>query len=77
MRGSELVKWRKQHGYSQKALMDEFAVGSRQTISNWENSEDVPRLVELALIALEHVPSSRWIGGRRTTAKEKHAYSGR
>lgn len=75
MRGSDLVSWRKQHSYSQESLMRELDIGSRQTISNWENSgTDIPRLVELAVIALEQVPSCRRIGGSKTTAQEKRAY---
>ena len=75
MNGSDLVAWRKRYGYSQEALMAELGVRSRQTISSWENSgKDVPRIVELALVALEQVPDCRRISGKRTNAQEKRAY---
>ena len=74
MRGPDLVEWRKQHGYSQEDLRHELQLGSRQTISNWENSQSVPRLVQLAITALEKVPGCRLIAGKKATAKDKRQY---
>jgi len=66
MLGADLVSWRTRNGYRQEDLMRELDVKSRQTISSWERPEHVvPRLVELALIALEHAPSCRRIAGKK------------
>ncbi len=44
---------------------------SRQTIVVWEQMEKpLPRLTELALLALERVPESRMTTGHRFTAAE-------
>jgi transcriptional regulator with XRE-family HTH domain len=56
MTGREWAAWRGRLGYSQQTIMRELDIRSRQTISNWENSEEVPRLAVLALHALEHHP---------------------
>ena len=75
MQGPDLLAWRKRNGFSQEELMKELGVRSRQTISSWENSEkDVPRLVELALNALEKDPSCRRRAGKKASAKEKRDY---
>ncbi len=75
MRGSELVLWRKANGYTQAELMEELGVKSRQTISSWENSEnELPRLVHLALHALEHDPSCRRRLGNKATAKQRRKF---
>ena len=86
MRGRDLVEWRKHNGFSQEELIQELGVRSRQTISSWERPEkEVPRLVELALRALELDPSFRQregktfrqTEGKKATAKEKRDfYSG-
>src|SRR4051812_42202505 len=55
MRGSELKLWRTTRGWKQTDLMQELGVSSRQTLSTWETSEKVPRIVELAVIALDQV----------------------
>jgi transcriptional regulator with XRE-family HTH domain len=55
MLGSELKRWREARGWQQSDLMKELEVSSRQTITNWESSEQLPRLVELAVIALDQV----------------------
>jgi transcriptional regulator with XRE-family HTH domain len=55
MHGSDLKFWRTARGWKQVDLMRELGVSSRQTISTWESSESVPRLVELAIIALDQV----------------------
>jgi hypothetical protein len=39
--------------------MTELEVGSRQTINSWESEEQIPRLIELAIIALDQVEAAR------------------
>lgn len=76
MRGSEFVAIRKRLGFSQKRLMDELGIKSRQTISSWEKADrEVPRIAELALIALEHVPACRLMVGSEATARERREFS--
>ena len=74
MRGSELVAWRKRLGYSQIDLMRELEVRSRQTISSWENSERIPRIVELAIVSLERDEQLRRYAGKAASAKEVRHY---
>jgi transcriptional regulator with XRE-family HTH domain len=70
MKGSELVEWRQRNGYSQVDLMKELAK-SRQTVSTWERPDaEVPRLVELALIALERHPDCRITAGQKATRQQ-------
>ena len=72
MRGTDLREWRKRHRYNQYDLMKELGIQSRQTISTWENSNnELPRMLELALIALENVPDSQNIHGKRASAAER------
>jgi hypothetical protein len=55
--------------------MMELEVHSRQTISTWENSPDeLPRLTQLALWALEEIPEARNVSGKRTSAAEKRRF---
>lgn len=72
MKGSELPEWRKQNRYPrQEDLMKELGIKSRGTISAWENSEDeLPRSIQLALLALEAVPNARMIDGKRVHEKD-------
>jgi transcriptional regulator with XRE-family HTH domain len=75
MQGEELVAWRRKHGFTQEQLMLELDVKSRQTMSAWENSgRQVPRLVELALVALEREPSVRLIHGKKATPADSRAF---
>jgi DNA-binding XRE family transcriptional regulator len=70
MIGTELKVWRKRYGMTQEMLRVELDV-SRQTIVVWEASDKpLPRLTELALIALENVPDCRTTTGHRYTAAE-------
>lgn len=65
MNGVELREWRKKNKYrKQEFLQKELGIKSRSTISAWENSEKpLPRILELALIALEEKPEIRvWHG---------------
>jgi len=39
--------------------MTELEVASRQTINTWESAEELPRMVELAVTALDQVPAVR------------------
>ena len=59
--------------------MHELGVRSRQTISSWERPEkELPRLVELALRALELDPACKRRAGKRATVEERRDYfSGR
>lgn len=63
MQGAELRRWRKNIGWTQTELMEELEVSSRQTISTWENAEQIPRIVELAVTALDQVEPARNRGG--------------
>ncbi|MEH2489411.1 helix-turn-helix transcriptional regulator [Bradyrhizobium sp. AZCC 2230] len=70
MLGTELRAWRKRHGMTQETLRVELGV-SRQTIVVWEQMETpLPRLTELALVALDQVPECRTATGHRYTAAE-------
>ena len=72
MRGADLREWRRRYGYNQEHLMRELGIRSRQTISTWENSSNkLPRMLELALIALENVPESRTVLGKRVSVAER------
>ncbi|MCP4620664.1 MAG: helix-turn-helix transcriptional regulator [Bradyrhizobium sp.] len=55
MTGDELKAWRKGRGWTQSDLMKELEVTARQTVVRWEQSERIPRLVELSIIALDQV----------------------
>jgi DNA-binding XRE family transcriptional regulator len=56
MLGTDLKAWRASHDYTQEKLRLELGV-TRQTIVAWEQSrKPLARLVELALLALEHLP---------------------
>jgi transcriptional regulator with XRE-family HTH domain len=60
MIGTELPEWRKRNHFTQDALRMALGLGSRQTIITWEKStEKLPRMVELALLALERLPDQR------------------
>ena len=60
MLGTELPQWRAKNRFTQDALRMALGVKSRQTIITWEKStEALPRLVELALLALERFPDER------------------
>jgi transcriptional regulator with XRE-family HTH domain len=55
MTGAELRNWRTQRGWSQADLTTELDIKARQTVAAWENSEKIPRLVELAVMALDQL----------------------
>jgi DNA-binding XRE family transcriptional regulator len=60
MLGTELADWRKRNGFTQDTLRIALGLRSRQTIITWEKSaQPLPRLVQLALFALENFPDQR------------------
>jgi DNA-binding XRE family transcriptional regulator len=66
MRGTDLPAWRKRQGYTQETLMIALGVKSRQTIITWEKStKPLPKMVLLALLALEQIPEARFSYGDR------------
>ena len=78
MRGHELRERRKQLGWTQTDLIAELGVRSRQTLVTWEQSaEDLPRYLELALLALERLPECRRLIGRRANAGERKSFERR
>jgi DNA-binding XRE family transcriptional regulator len=76
MLGTELPEWRKRNRFTQDGLRLALGVGSRQTIITWEKStERLPRLVQLALLALERFPEERNADGYRfTNARTVHEH---
>jgi transcriptional regulator with XRE-family HTH domain len=72
MLGSDIREWRKRNRYTQDMLRMALELGSRQTIISWEKSNvRIPRMVEFALLALEHLPEKcRKVDGHRFTAAE-------
>lgn len=70
-----LKEWRKRHGYSQQSLMLELGIRSRQTISTWDNAknDELPRMLQLALTALEMIPECRRVTGKQASAAENKA----
>jgi transcriptional regulator with XRE-family HTH domain len=75
MDGNDLVKWRERNGYSQEELMREVGIKSRQTMSAMENNKTlVPRMLVLALIALEGIPESRAHFGKKAKAKDEKKF---
>jgi hypothetical protein len=71
MLGTELPGWRKRNRFTQNTLRMALGLGSRQTIITWEKSnEKLPRMVELALLALEHLPDQRGSDGYAFSAAE-------
>jgi transcriptional regulator with XRE-family HTH domain len=53
MNPSELVKWRKDHGFTQKSLADKLGV-AEVTVFRWEKAmRAIPSFLHLALRCLE------------------------
>ena len=53
MKPSELVKWRKDHGFTQKSLADKLGV-AEVTVFRWEKDmREIPSFLHLALECLE------------------------
>ena len=75
IRGVDLKDWRKRHRYNQAALMMELGVNSRQTMSTWEkSSNELPRIIQLALWALEEIPEARYVDGKRPRTADKRRW---
>lgn len=75
MRGIDIRALRKQLGWTQIQLMEELGVSSRQTLTNWEHSDEVPRIVELAIRAISEIPACRnkgVIGIQLTDEQKSH-----
>ncbi len=68
--GQDLKAWRKTRNYTHEQLISLLGIKSRQTIINWEQSEDVlPRILRLALMSLEYLPDKTYnnVGCRART----------
>ena len=78
MKGSELKAWRTVNSMTQVALMAELGITSRQTLHNWESSEFIPRVVELAITALDQIEACRLVSvyksqfSETSIAKRRH-----
>lgn len=71
MIGIELPAWRKRNSFTQDTLREALGLGSRGTIISWEKSEEkLPRMVQLALMALENIPEAREVAGARYAAAD-------
>jgi transcriptional regulator with XRE-family HTH domain len=58
--GEQLKRWRERKGWTQSELLVALGVGSRQTLNRWERADEIPKLVELAVIALHCAPDHSW-----------------
>jgi transcriptional regulator with XRE-family HTH domain len=90
MTGEELRAWRKGRGWTQSDLMKELEVTARQTVVRWEQSDRIPRTVELSIIALDQVEgcnrrtyamqfssaeiANRWFDGLRKAEDLAHSW---
>lgn len=75
LNGPELRRRRNRLGYTQEAFMIELGVKSRQTLISWEKLDaELPRLVQLAVFALEELPDCRRLHGKKATALERKAF---
>jgi len=72
MLGIELPQWRARNRFTQDTLRIALGIRSRQTIITWEKStEPLPRLVQLALLALENFPEERKVTALATVPKHR------
>ena len=72
MIGADVRNWRKRNRYTQETLCMALGIGSRQTLITWEKSTGpLDRMVELSLLALEHLPEKCTLvtGNRLTSAQ--------
>jgi transcriptional regulator with XRE-family HTH domain len=77
MTGPELKAWRVSRGWSQERLMAEFGMSSRQTIASYERASTVPRLVELAVLAIDHISGAvDLIGKPNRKSRQKVSHKG-
>lgn len=71
MDGADLKAWRKARDYTQASLAADLEV-TRQTVITWESStEPLPRLLALALSALDQ---GRNVAGKKPSAAEVKAF---
>lgn len=76
MLGIELPEWRGRNCFTQDTLRIALGIRSRQTIISWEKStEPLPRLVQLALLALEKFPEERRVTALATVPRHPAAAS--
>ena len=74
--GKELRQRRKRLGYSQETFISELGIKSRQTLITWEKSgAELPRIVHLAVMALEELPECRHVHGKKATAVQRKAFN--
>jgi len=74
MLGTELPQWRAQNRFTQDTLRIALGIRSRQTIITWEKStEPLPRLVQLALLALENFPEERNVTALATVPRPRES----
>ena len=66
MKGHDLKKWRVANLMTQASLMTELGITSRQTLNKWESSERVPRIIELAVTAIDQIEACRLLVGYKT-----------
>ncbi len=73
--GRDIREWRKRNKYHTQAdLQQELRIKSRGTVSAWENSDKpIPRILYLALMALEQRLGPREVFEKRMSAKERAA----
>jgi DNA-binding XRE family transcriptional regulator len=72
MEPSELLKWRKDHGYTQQELANLLGV-ARMTVVRWEKAmRDIPPFLHLALKFLEKKggESKKERAGRKTQKRK-------
>ncbi len=71
LNGKDLRRRRKRLDYTQEGLRIELGLKARQTVINWESSEaELPRMIQLALMALENLPECRRVLGKKATAHQ-------
>lgn len=76
MLGTDLPQWRAHNRFTQDTLRIALGIRSRQTIITWEKSaEPLPRLVQLALLALENLPEERNVTALATVPKYRETAS--
>jgi DNA-binding XRE family transcriptional regulator len=74
MLGTELPQWRAKNRFTQDTLRIALGIRSRQTIITWEKSPDsLPRLVQLALMALENFPEERNVTALATVPRHRES----
>jgi transcriptional regulator with XRE-family HTH domain len=74
--GRDLKAWRKANNYTHEQLLSLLSIKSRQTIINWEQTEKIlPRILRLALMALECLPDKTYsnVGRRERTGNRPAA----